>query len=93
MVMESVKGGEIKRITLPERQEAKATIRPRGEFDIGTGAGRELNTTIEGGVVGIILDGRGRPLALPDDLTLRQDKLREWIRSLEMYPGRVLERG
>ena len=92
-VTESVKGGEVKRITLPERQEAKATIRPRGEFDIGTGHGRELNTTIEGGVVGIILDGRGRPLSLPDDLTLRQGKLREWIRSLEMYPGRVLERG
>jgi uncharacterized protein (TIGR01319 family) len=92
-VTENVKGGEVKRIILPERQEAKATIKPRGEFDIGMGSGRELNTTIEGGVVGIILDGRGRPLNLPDELSLRQDKLREWIRSLEMYPERVLERG
>jgi len=89
---ESVKGGEVMRITLPERQEANATIKPRGEFDIGKGPGREMQTTIEGGVVGIILDGRGRPLALPDDILLRQDKLREWIRSLEMYPERLLER-
>ena len=90
--MESVKGGEVRIIILPERQEAKTTIRPMGEFDIGVGPGRELNTTIEGGVVGIILDGRGRPLALPDDLSQRQDKLREWIRSVDMYPERVQER-
>ena len=90
-VEESVKGGEVKRIALPERQTAKTTIRPNRELDIGSGSGRELATLIEGGVVGIILDGRGRPLVLPEEQPQRKAKLREWIKTLEMYPEKILD--
>ena len=92
-VRERIKGGEVKRIELPERQEAKATIRPNRGFDVGSGSGRELKIPIEGGVVGIILDGRGRPLVLPDVQYQRKSKLREWIRSVNMYPEKILEVG
>ena len=41
---------------------------------------------IEGGVVGIVLDGRGRPLTLPADSGARLGKLTEWNRAMRMYP-------
>jgi len=33
-------------------------------------------------VVGLIIDCRGRPLALPDDPSIRVQKLREWHTAL-----------
>jgi len=90
-VKEQVRGCEVVRIALPERQKAVASVQPRRDFDVGEGSGRELSTTIEGGVVGIILDGRGRPMVLPEDQTERKRKLLGWIRTLKMYPEKLLE--
>jgi hypothetical protein len=90
-INENIKCGELKRIRLPERQTAKVTIRPSSGFDIGAGEGKEIETTVEGGVVGIVLDGRGRPLALPEDKIERKERLIGWIRSLEMYDRNFLD--
>ena len=38
-----------------------------------------------GGVVGIIFDGRGRPINLPTDNTKRKEKLNSWFKTLKMY--------
>jgi uncharacterized protein (TIGR01319 family) len=92
-VKESLKGGEVKKITLAERQVAKATIQPGGILDIGAGPGHELVTNIEGGVVGIVLDTRGRPLVLPEDSETRKAALMKWINALDMYPEKILEEG
>jgi uncharacterized protein (TIGR01319 family) len=92
-VKESLKGGEVKKIALPERQVAKATIQPGGILDIGAGPGHELVTNIEGGVVGIVLDTRGRPLVLPEDSETRKAALMKWINALDMYPEKILEEG
>lgn len=91
IINENITCGELKRIRLPERQTAKATIRPSSGFDIGAGEGKEIETTVEGGVVGIVLDGRGRPLALPEDKIERDEKLIGWIKSLEMYDRNFLD--
>ena len=88
---ESIAWGELKRIRLPERQTAKVTIRPSSGFDIGAGEGKEMETIVEGGVVGIVLDGRGRPLALPEDKIECEEKLIGWMRSLEMYDSNFLD--
>ena len=43
--------------------------------------------TLRGGVVGVILDCRGRqPFALPQDRTQRITKLGEWNEALDIYP-------
>jgi hypothetical protein len=34
----------------------------------------------------VILDGRGRPLALPADDAGRGERLRAWSRALDLYP-------
>ena len=89
---EQVKFGEVRRILLGERQTADVTIRPSKSLDVGHGEGRELVTKVEGGVVGIILDGRGRPLILPEEEEERKNKLLEWFASLEMYSKEFLEK-
>jgi len=78
--------GEIAVIPLPEGKEAEATISPVRHFDIGAGVGKRLETTLTGGVVGLVIDARGRPLTLPEDANDRNRKLKEWIEALDLYP-------
>jgi len=85
-ITEEVKFGEIKRIELPERQEAKVTITPRREFDVGNGPGHKLEGKAMGGVVGVVLDGRGRPLHLPEKKNARKELLLRWWHALNLYP-------
>jgi uncharacterized protein (TIGR01319 family) len=72
--------------------EAKATFEPTRNFDIGAGKGSKVERKISGGVVGIILDGRGRPFAVPTEDKQRVAKLREWMLELDIYPREALER-
>jgi uncharacterized protein (TIGR01319 family) len=90
---ETLKGGEVKKIDLPERQVAQATIQPGRTLDIGAGPGQELVASIEGGVVGVVLDTRGRPLVLPEDSETRKAALLKWIGALDMYPEKIFEEG
>jgi len=50
-----------------------------------------VNTELSGGVVGIILDGRGRPFDLPTDPKIRVAKLKEWMIELDIYAKEGLE--
>jgi len=77
--------GEMKRLDLAEGKKAVATIYPNKGLDVGMGPGKEFKTEIDGGVVGVVLDGRARPLRLPDDDEERRSKLLEWWRALKMY--------
>ena len=90
-IRESMMGGKLKRIDLPERQIAKATIRPRRTFDIGLGLGKELHTEVEGGVAGLILDTRGRPIYIPTEYDDRKKMLLDWFRAVNMYPESILK--
>ena len=90
-IKEQIKGGEVKKVNLGERQIADVKIIPAKHFDIGGGEGKEIVTKVEGGVFGVMLDGRGRPLRLPEDVGERKKMLLDWFKSLEMYPERLLE--
>ncbi len=90
--IEEIKQGEIKRIALEEGQLAEAKIKPRSNMDVGAGLGKELDTKIEGGVVGIVLDGRGRPIALSEDHIARKRQLIKWFRAIDAYPLEAFER-
>jgi len=58
-------------------------IRPARHFDIGLGQpGRGALAEVEGGILGIIIDARGRPLRLPKDETQRQAHIRQWLEEL-----------
>ena len=57
-------------------------IRPGRRFDAGAGPGRLVKGTAEGGVVGVLIDCRGRPLQLPRSEEARMAKLREWEKAV-----------
>jgi uncharacterized protein (TIGR01319 family) len=71
--------GEMKRFELGVGEQAELTITPAKKFDVGAGNGRMVQRTVRGGVVGLILDGRGRPMAIPEEAPRRIAKLREWL--------------
>jgi uncharacterized protein (TIGR01319 family) len=82
----SVKYGEIKLIPLGLQDEATVTLHPDKGFDIGDGRGKEIQTTIKGGIVGVMLDCRGRPFRLPEDKRKRIASLNNWFAATNLYP-------
>jgi uncharacterized protein (TIGR01319 family) len=69
-------------------QTAKAVFEPERGFDVGGGKGSRVEKQLHGGVVGILLDGRGRPFDLS---TLseadRVAYLKKWMTELDIYPA------
>ncbi len=78
--------GELNKVELPVGATAKARIKPTRRFDLGEGPGQPVEATLHGGVVGIIIDTRGRPLEIPKDKEKRIAKLTEWYSALQIYP-------
>ena len=78
--------GTIKKIPLPIGQTATAEIEPDSHYNVGAGLGKRLEATLEGGVVGVIIDARGRPIVIPEDEHSRLRKLNEWFAELDAYP-------
>ena len=85
--------GTIQKIELEEGKTAEIEGRVVSPFSLSTKEGndRNFNVTVEGGVVGILIDARGRPVDLPEDDDARRMKLREWFTNLEAYPENILE--
>lgn len=82
-----VQAGELKVIPLgPEKKTV--TVRPGRGWNLGAGKNKPLeNVQVEGGVVGLVLDGRGRPMALPASDAARVAKLNEWLRAMRLPTG------
>jgi uncharacterized protein (TIGR01319 family) len=75
-------------------EKVKTVIRPSKGIDVGAGPGKVVECQIEGGVVGIILDGRGRqPFSLPANDSERVRKLQEWAMAMSAYPDKFLSLG
>jgi hypothetical protein len=85
-----LKFGEIIMFPLGVFKKAKLNFEPTRSFDVGHGHGKNLETGIDGGVVGIILDGRGRPLQIPTDNAARIEALTKWLTALNIYPPEAL---
>jgi hypothetical protein len=77
-VGEEVEYGSMTILPLQPDQSAKVTLKPARRFDIGYGPGKERQLTIHGGSVGLVIDGRGRPLQLPQDGTARRTLIQQW---------------
>jgi hypothetical protein len=49
-----------------------------------------VSRSIRGGVVGLVVDTRGRrPFALPEDPATRIARLKQWNQALDLYPRDV----
>ncbi len=79
--------GEIKLLPLGPGESAEVVIEPVRGFDCGAGSGKRIERTVHGGTVGLVLDGRGRPLQLPEDRVTCQKTVGQWVDTLELYPA------
>lgn len=79
--------GDLIRISLDPGQTAQIHLEPARQFDVGSGPGKPHTATVHGGTVGLILDGRGRPLILPSDRSTCRDAILKWNHAMEMYPS------
>jgi hypothetical protein len=86
-VEEVIRAGELKLLPLAAGQSAEVAADPGRRFDCGAGPGRAVRRTVAGGVVGLVLDGRGRPLLLPEDPGARRAALAGWRRALGLPAG------
>lgn len=78
--------GELKLIPA-SYEPVRVKLTPGKGLDIGAGKNEILDTEIYGGVVGIILDGRGRqPFNLSKDLKQRMHNLYTWSEATSEYP-------
>lgn len=72
--------GTLEVIPLPLGEEASLEVRPLRGFDVGAGPGKKRRIKrFVGGMMGLIIDARGRPLVLPTSPEERRAKLRQWF--------------
>ncbi len=88
---EDVPIGSIRVVPLDSQTTAKLSLSPAKNLDVGSGFGRRLETTVEGGVLGLIFDCRGRPIEISEDQPTRRGKLLEWFQAMNAYPEDVYE--
>ena len=67
-------------------EKVEATLTPMKGVNVGAGLGQQINTTIYGGQVGIIIDARGRPLKIKQSSSERISDLKKWSDALNEYP-------
>ncbi|MGE3314665.1 MAG: glutamate mutase L [Planctomycetaceae bacterium] len=82
----SIVCGEMKCLPLGVGETAQVVVQPARGFDMGAGSGKRVEREIKGGTVGIILDGRGRPVALPENPQARRSAVAKWAKALDEYP-------
>ena len=80
-----IRYGELIRIEA-DYEEIKAVLTPAKGVDVGAGDGEQISTTIFGGQVGIVFDGRGRPLEIDASSSKRISNLKKWSEAMNEYP-------
>ena len=87
----SVKGtlnyGDMRLFPLAAGEEATVSMTPARSVDLGAGKGVPMERRARGGVVGLVLDARGRPLRLPRKAEERVRALKQWHGVLNLYPA------
>ncbi len=79
-----VMSGSIEVVPLRMNEQALLTLYPAPTVDVGLGPGERARAAeeIDGGLIGLIIDARGRPLVLPENNMERQARLSQWIQAL-----------
>jgi hypothetical protein len=77
--------GSIEVVPLAANEQAMLTLFPARTIDVGLGPGEQARAgeAIEGGILGLIIDARGRPLSLPADPAYRRAKLAQWRQAMK----------
>ena len=72
--------GSLEVIPLPSGHTATLELRPTRRFDVGLGVKGQAGTTkVEGGIIGIIIDARGRPLPIAEEPEEQRERMQRWL--------------
>ena len=85
-IVEDVPCGELRLYPLPLGEKASLKLQPSRRFDVGAGNGQAVEAEAMGGVIGLVVDTRGRPLEIPADAQQRVAQLTKWQSALDAYP-------
>jgi hypothetical protein len=80
-VAAEVTTGSIEVIPLQVNEQALLSLYPSSTVDVGLGPGERARAAeeIDGGLVGLVIDARGRPLTFAQDDAERQARLLQWM--------------
>jgi hypothetical protein len=73
-----LKYGSLETLPLAIGETGKLSIQCLHGADIGFGPGRGGTIPVSGGALGVVFDGRGRPLDLPGDPVRRRELIKKW---------------
>lgn len=88
---EQLKFGELRLFPLGSGKQATIKVQPARGVNMGEGPGTAITKDIHGGVVGLLLDGRGRPLRFPVEQQARVAALTKWFKAVDLYPELSVE--
>lgn len=76
-----VASGSIEVVPLQVNEQALLSLYPASTVDVGLGPGERARAAeeIDGGLVGLVIDARGRPLVLAQNDAERQARLLQWM--------------
>lgn len=87
----TVRFGTIERIPLSQGRYGRLVLRPAGGVRIGGAAPGEAVSSeggdLAGSALGLVIDARGRPLALPATPRQRRERIWEWLVALGVERG------
>jgi uncharacterized protein (TIGR01319 family) len=87
IITEDIPFGDLRLYPLEIGEKASLKLQPSRRFDLGAGHGTPIETEAMGGVVGLVIDTRGRPLEIPSDSKQRVAQLTKWQDALDIYPS------
>lgn len=86
-VEDDIPYGEMAVYPLTVEETVSAKLTPARGFDVGEGPGKVVERKLSGGVVGVMIDTRGRPFELPTEESKRVKKLEKWTKAFKAYPA------
>ena len=73
-----LKYGSLETLPLQSGEVGKLAIQCLRGANVGFGPGRGGTIPVSGGALGVVFDGRGRPLDLPSDPVRRRELIKKW---------------
>jgi hypothetical protein len=80
---QEIKYGSLEVLSVPLGQTVNLRLQPLHRFDIGMGGpGRGGRLRMVGGVLGLVIDARGRPISMHPDASRRREQFGKWLWTL-----------
>jgi hypothetical protein len=77
-----IMSGSLAVLPLATNEVAEITLKPAAGIDVGNGKGKSRTLRLKGGLLGIVIDARGRPLPKAKDADMYQNLIQQSLREI-----------